>query len=189
MNRGIALLRMTVGVLFVGHGTQKLFGWFGGEGPSATGRFFERLELRPGRQHALAAGAAEAGGGALLTAGFLTPVGAMLTSSTMATAIRLVHGKKGPWNQNGGFEYNLVLLAAAFAIVDAGPGSFSLDARLGRARWGTRWAVAQLAGALAGSAVAVETGRRALRPSQPVQPEPVAEPRPAPPRDRVLAHA
>jgi len=157
----MTVLRLTVGGLFVGHGTQKLFGWFGGNGPEGTGGFFQQqLGLAPGKQHALAAGAAEAGGGALLATGFLTPLGAMLTSSTMATAIRLVHARRGPWNSEGGYEYNAVLMAAGFAITAAGPGRWSLDAARGRERWGDGWAVAQLAGALAGSALAVEAGRR-----------------------------
>jgi putative oxidoreductase len=155
------ILRVTVGGLFVGHGTQKLFGWFGGDGLEATGGFFQsRLGLAPGKQHALAAGAAEAGGGALLASGFLTPLGALLTSSTMATAIRLVHARRGVWNTRGGYEYNAVLMAAGFAITATGPGRWSLDAARGRERWGDGWAVAELAGALAGSALAVELGRR-----------------------------
>jgi len=161
MRLGMTILRLTVGGLFVGHGTQKLFGWFGGNGPQATGGFFQsRLGLAPGKQHALAAGAAEAGGGTLLASGFLTPLGALLTSSTMATAIRLVHARNGVWNSRGGAEYNAVLMAAAFAITAAGPGPWSLDAARGRERWGDGWAVAQLAGALAGSALVVEAGRR-----------------------------
>jgi putative oxidoreductase len=161
MRLGMTILRMTVGGLFVGHGTQKLFGWFGGNGPEATGGFFQqKLGLAPGRPHALAAGAAEAGGGALLASGFLTPLGALLTSSTMATAIRLVHARRGVWNTRGGYEYNVVLMAAGFAITAAGPGRWSLDAARGRERWGDGWAVAELAGALAGSAFAVELGRR-----------------------------
>jgi putative oxidoreductase len=161
MGFGLAVLRVTIGSFFVGHGTQKLFGWFGGDGPEATGGFFEqRLGLTPGRQHALAAGAAEAGGGVLLATGFLTPLGALLTTSTMATAIRLVHAPRGPWNQDGGYEYNAVLIAAGFAITAAGPGSWSLDAARGRKRWGAGWAFAELGAALAGSAVVVEAGRR-----------------------------
>ncbi|MGN6188083.1 MAG: DoxX family membrane protein [Conexibacter sp.] len=157
----MTVLRGLVGGLFVGHGTQKLFGWFGGSGPEGTGGFFQsRLGLAPGRQHAIAAGAAEAGGGALLATGFLTPLGALLTSSTMATAIRLVHGRRGPWNGDGGWEYNAVLMASAFAITAAGPGRWSIDASRGRERWGDGWALAQLTGALAGSALAVEVGRR-----------------------------
>jgi putative oxidoreductase len=164
MRFGITALRVTVGGLFVGHGTQKLFGWFGGGGPDRTGGFFESgLGLHPGKHHALAAGAAEAGGGALLATGFLTPLGALLTSSTMATAIRLVHARRGPWNSDGGYEYNAVLIAAAFAITAAGPGRWSIDAARGREQWGDRWAVAQLVGAFAGSALAVELGQRLKR--------------------------
>ena len=55
MDLGRFLLRGVVGPLFVGHGTQKLFGWFGGHGPDATGGFFESLGLRPGKRHATAA--------------------------------------------------------------------------------------------------------------------------------------
>jgi putative oxidoreductase len=161
MKLGMTVLRMTVGGLFVGHGTQKLFGWFGGDGLDATGDLFQqKLGMAPGKQQALAAGVAEAGGGALLATGFLTPLGALLTTSTMATAIRLVHFRRGVWNTRGGFEYNAVLMAAAFAVTAGGPGKWSLDAARGRERWGDGWAVAQLAGGLAGSALAVELGHR-----------------------------
>ena len=63
MNVGRILLRATVGAIFMEHGTQKLFGWFGGPGPDGTGQFFESVGLRPGRRNAIAAGTAEAGGG------------------------------------------------------------------------------------------------------------------------------
>ena len=75
MDLGRLLLRGVVGPLFVGHGTQKLFGWFGGHGVEGTGGFFENLGLRPGKRHATAAGWAEAGGGALLTLGAFTRYG------------------------------------------------------------------------------------------------------------------
>src|SRR6186997_1212530 len=74
------LARVTIGLLFVGHGTQKLFGWFGGSGPEGTGRFFEQVGLRPGRRSALAAGAAEAGGGLLFALGAATPLAAAAVS-------------------------------------------------------------------------------------------------------------
>ncbi len=160
MRIGLTVARLVVGGLFIGHGLQKLTGWFDGSGLEGSAGFFEQLGLRPGRQHAAAAGAAETGGGALLALGLLTPLGAMLTCGTMATAIRLVHAEKGPWNTNGGYEYNLVLMATAFAIVDAGPGAFSLDALSGHDRWGTAWALAALAGALAGSQLAIDIGQR-----------------------------
>jgi putative oxidoreductase len=160
MKLGTALLRMTVGGLFIGHGTQKLFGWFGGHGIEGTGAFFEQLGLRPGRQNAIAAGAAEAGGGTLLALGLFTPLASALLTGTMATAVRLVHFKKGPWVSDGGYEYNLVLLGAAFALTDAGPGAWSLDAARGRERWGAGWALAQLAAGLAGSTLAIEASQR-----------------------------
>ena len=73
MNFGRLVARTVVGGYFVGHGTQKLFGWFGGNGLEATGGFFEsQLGMRPGKVHALAAGAAETGGGAALVLGAYT---------------------------------------------------------------------------------------------------------------------
>src|SRR3954453_5913461 len=109
MNPFVKLLRVLVGALFVGHGTQKLFGWFGGHGPEGTGQFFESLGLKPGKLNAMAAGGSEALGGVLLALGFLTPVGAALLSGPMITAIRTVHLEKGPWVTEGGYEYNVVL--------------------------------------------------------------------------------
>ncbi len=159
MKLGLFTLRAVVGGLFVGHGLQKLTGKFGGHGPDGTGQFFESLGLRPGKQHAIAAGAAETGGGALLAAGAFTPLAAALLSGTMVTAIRTVHAPKGPWAAEGGYEYNLVLLAAVFAITDAGPGLLSLDAAKGRRRWGLPWALVQLAAGLAGSEAALSYGR------------------------------
>ena len=73
MKIGRLILRTVVGGYFFGHGTQKLFGWFGGYGPDATGQFFETIGMRPGKRNAIAAGAAEAGGGALLVLGAATP--------------------------------------------------------------------------------------------------------------------
>ena len=130
MDLGRLLLRGVVGPLFVGHGTQKLFGWFGGHGIEGTGGFFENLGLRPGKRHATAAGWAEAGGGALLTLGAFTPLASLLISSTMVTAIRKVHGPKGPWVTEGGYEYNLALIAAMAMITETGPGRPSVDAAL-----------------------------------------------------------
>jgi putative oxidoreductase len=171
MRLGLALLRLIVGGLFVGHGLQKLAGKFGGHGLEATGNAFESLGLRPGKLHATAAGAAEAGGGALLALGAATPVAATLLTGTMATAIHTVHGSKGPWASNGGYEYNLVLMAIVFALTDAGPGAWSVDGASGRERWGTGWALAQLAAGLVGSAGALAYARSQPEP----EPEPAAE--------------
>jgi putative oxidoreductase len=151
MDIGKLALRTVVGTLFVGHGTQKLFGWFGGHGPDATGGFFEGLGLRPGKRHAIAAGAAEAGGGALLALGAATPLAATAVASTMITAIRKVHAPQGPWVTDNGWEYNAVLVAAMAALAESGPGSPSVDAALFPSWHGRRWAVATLAAATAGS--------------------------------------
>ncbi len=154
------LFRATVGGLFVGHGTQKLFGWFGGHGLEGTAGSMESLGLRPGRRHAVAAGAAEAGGGLLLALGLATPLAAATLSSVMITAIRTVHGKNGPWVTDGGWEYNGVLIAALAALAEAGPGELSLDERLGIERHGTGWAMVALGGGLLGAAgVAVAAAR------------------------------
>src|SRR3954462_12116640 len=105
MDIGRTALRFVIGPLFVGHGTQKLFGWFGGHGLDGTAGFFENIGLRPGRRNALIAGVAEALGGALLTLGALTPLAATMISGTMVTAIRKVHGPNGPWVTEQGWEY------------------------------------------------------------------------------------
>ena len=123
MNLGKVALRGTVGPLMVGHGTQKLFGWFGGPGPDATGGFFENLGLRPGKRHAVAAGVSETVGGVLLTLGALTPVASGIISGTMITAIRKAHAEKGPWVTEGGYEYPLALIAASLTLAETGPGA------------------------------------------------------------------
>lgn len=129
MKLGSLLVRGVVGPLFVGHGTQKLFGWFGGHGLEGTAGFFESIGLRPGRRQATAAGVGEAAAGAMLTLGLATPVAASIVSGAMVTAIRKVHGKAGPWVTSGGWEYNAVLIAAMTALAEAGPGPLSIDAK------------------------------------------------------------
>jgi putative oxidoreductase len=155
---GRLLLRATVGGIFVEHGTQKLFGWFGGHGPDGTGQFFESVGLRPGRRQAIAAGAAEAGGGALLALGLATPAAAAALGAVMVTALRSVVWRDGIKVGTGGYE--LLLLANAVAIADLGPGRLSLDALLGRERRGARWGAVALGAAVAGSALAIASGRR-----------------------------
>ena len=157
MNLGRLILRGVVGPLFVGHGTQKLFGWFDGHGPDATGGFFESLGLRPGKRHATAAGWAETAGGALLTLGALTPVAQAVITGTMVTAIRKVHAQNGPWVTQNGFEYNLTLIALTAALTETGPGRPSIDAALfGDGLKGKGWAVAALAAGVAGSYLVTE---------------------------------
>ena len=160
MKIGRLLLRLTVGGFFFGHGTQKLFGWFGGHGIDATSQMFEGLGMRPGRRNAVAAGLAEAGGGAALAAGFATPLAAGALTSVMLTAINRVHLKNGPWVTNGGYEYNAVLIAAVLALTEVGPGDLSLDHALDKERSGPGWT---LAAAAIGAAGAVGAHQMAAR--------------------------
>jgi putative oxidoreductase len=168
MKLGLAALRLIVGGLFMGHGLQKLAGWFGGGGLEGTGKAFESMNLRPGRVHAGAAGTTETVGGAMLAGGLLTPIGASLLSGTMITAIRKVHARNGLWASNGGYEYNLVLIAIVFAVTDVGPGEWSLDNALDIERSGRGWALAQLGAALVGSAAAIAIGAHV--PAKPAAP-------------------
>jgi putative oxidoreductase len=154
MGVGRFLLRASIGGFFIGHGTQKLFGWFGGHGLAATGQFFESIGLRPGRRQALAAGIAESGGGTLLAAGLATPAAAAALTAVMLTAIRAIHLEKGPWVSEGGYEYNVVLIAGVLALTDLGPGDWSLDSALGLERRGAKWMLGALAAGAAGSAIA-----------------------------------
>jgi putative oxidoreductase len=179
MNAGRLIARLTIGGLFVGHGTQKLFGWFGGPGPEGTEAMMDKLELRPARRNALASGVSETAGGALLALGALTPVAAAMLSGTMFTAIRKVHATNGLWNTNKGYEYNLVLIAALADLVDGGPGSPSVDRALGIDRTGAGWALASVAAGAVGSALAIEAGSaRTARETAPPRPQPQRNGRP-----------
>jgi putative oxidoreductase len=156
MAYGILFLRVVVGLLFFAHGAQKLFGWFGGHGPQGTAGFFGRLGFR--RQHALpmalTAGASEAAG-ILFAIGFLTPFAAVAMAAVMVVAVGTVHWRNGLWSTEGGYEYNLVLWAAASAVAASGSGRFSLDAAVG---WvdslsGVWWGVGVLVVSLVGGAL------------------------------------
>jgi putative oxidoreductase len=148
----MAVLRCVLGVLFMGHGAQKVFGSFGGGGPDKTAEAFDSMGLKPGKPMAIAAGASEMTGGALLALGLATPLAATLLSSVMTGAIEAVHGEKGPWVMEGGYEYNLVILASLLVVVGAGPGALSMDHALGIERTGAGWAIGAVgAGALAGT--------------------------------------
>src|SRR5205085_1331559 len=102
MNIGLFVLRIVVGGLFIGHGAQKLFGWFGGGGLKGTGQMYDKIGFRPGRRMAMLAGASEFGGGALLVLGFLSPLGSAAIIGMMTAAILAVHLPNGMWNTNGG---------------------------------------------------------------------------------------
>jgi putative oxidoreductase len=157
MSLGVTVVRIIVGVLFMGHGLQKLAGWFGGGGHKATAEAFESMGLKPGEVNATAAGLSETVGGGLLALGALTPVGCALVTGTMAVAIDTVHGPNGLWAANNGYEYNLVLTTIAFGIAARGPGPFSVDERPGLNVSGPAVAVGELALGLAGAAAIKRT--------------------------------
>jgi putative oxidoreductase len=151
MAYGIVFLRVVVGAVLLAHGTQKLFGWWGGGGLRATAGFFGSLGFRPPMAMALMAGVSETAG-LLFAFGFLTPFAALLMASTMVVAVGSVHWKNGLFAANGGYEFNLVLWAAAIAVAATGPGRFSVDNALGWADnlSGLWWGVGVLALSLVG---------------------------------------
>jgi|tagenome__1003787_1003787.scaffolds.fasta_scaffold20498053_2 putative oxidoreductase len=159
MDLALLILRLVVGLLFVGHGAQKLFGIWGGHGLAGTAGFFDAIGLRPGRMHAPAAGAAELGGGALIALGLLTPVGSALVIAVMVAAALTVHITNGLWATENGIELTLVYAATAFALAGVGPGAWSLDNAFGLDMAGTGWALGALGLGIIGGVGAVLSGR------------------------------
>ncbi len=119
----LLVLRFGLGFALFAHGAQKLFGWFGGHGLAGTGGFFDSIGFRPGKTNALLAGLGEAGGGALLALGLLTPIGGAAAAGTMLVAAS-VHQKQG---FIGGYELPLFYGIAAVVLTFSGPGQFSID--------------------------------------------------------------
>jgi putative oxidoreductase len=136
MAGGRLALRSVVGGLMVGHGLQKLQGKFDGPGLQGTEQMMSSIGMHPARYQAYAAALSETVGGGLTAAGFLNPIGPAMIIGTMAVAIKKVHAPNGPWVTKGGFEYNLVLIAAAFASAAEGPGPVSLDGLRGKSGGG-----------------------------------------------------
>ena len=128
MAYGLLLLRVFVGVAFFGHGTQKLFGWWGGYGPQGTGGFFASQGYKYGVPMAVLAGLAEAGGGTLLALGLLTPFACALIAIVMLNAIFAVTLKR---QFMLGSELELTYLVIAVSLAATGPGRFSLDRAIG----------------------------------------------------------
>ena len=128
MSYGLLLLRVFVGVAFFGHGTQKLFGWWGGYGPPGTGGFFASQGYRWGVPMAVLAGLAEAGGGALLALGLVTPLACAAIAVVMLNAIFAVTLKR---QFMLGSELELTYLVIAVSLAATGPGRFSLDRAIG----------------------------------------------------------
>ncbi|MGW5905395.1 DoxX family protein [Streptomyces althioticus] len=129
---GLLLLRLGTGGVLAAHGTQKLFGWFGGGGIEGTGQFMDSIGYAPGKVSATAAGVAETGGGLLLALGLATPAAGAAAAGAMAGA-SAVHAPNGFFNQEGGFEYAASLGLTAAGLAVSGPGRLSLDHLLGHA--------------------------------------------------------
>ena len=154
MDTGLLIVRVVFGALLIGHGTQKLFGWFGGHGLDGTGGFFHSLGFRPGRAMAAVAGLSEAGGGLLLALGLLTPLAGAAIVGTLLVAAS-VHIEQGLWGSKGGYETALLYAVLAGAIAVTGPGSVSLDRAFGVDDvWNVGLGLAAIAaGLLSGAAV------------------------------------
>ncbi|BCJ87245.1 DoxX family protein [Effusibacillus dendaii] len=125
MSAGLLIIRLIVGLTFMGHGAQKLFGWFGGYGLKGTGGWMESIGFKPGVLMAALAGIAELLGGLLLASGVWFTLGAALIVITMLGAIP-VHIKNGYWADKGGFEYPFILIAIAVGLALIGPGGYTL---------------------------------------------------------------
>jgi putative oxidoreductase len=130
VNRALVFMRVAVGLLFVGHACQKLFGWFGGQGMTGWMESIQKAGLEPVAFWAYFEATAELGAGLFLTLGLLTPFAAAVLIGDMLVAILKVHAGRGLWSQNGGFEYNLVLIVLLLVVGIVGPGMYSLDRRL-----------------------------------------------------------
>jgi putative oxidoreductase len=156
MDSGLLLLRVVLGLLMAAHGSQKLFGWFGGYGLAGTAGFFETIGFRPGRLFATLASGAEFVSGLLIATGLFGPIGPALMVSVMIVAAVSVHLPNGVFAQNNGIEVPLLYGVAGTALALTGPGRLSLDALLGLdALWTPELAWAALGAAILGGIVNV----------------------------------
>ena len=163
MSIALLALRLVTGLLFMGHGLQKLVPakysppLLKATGPRPLAGFFEQLGLRPGLATVVLAGLGELGGGLLLASGLVTPLATLLLAAVMTTAILSVHIRKGIWNTDGGIELPLTYLTIAFVVTAVGPGTLSIDAWAGISNWvGIHWAASEVvrSGAAVGIGVA-----------------------------------
>jgi putative oxidoreductase len=158
MGIGKLVLRLVIGSIFTVHGLQKLTGEFSGPGLAGTEKMMEANRMYPVRRNALFVSLGETLSGLGIILGLVTPLAVGVATATMATAVRKVHGKNGFANSKGGYEFNVTLVAAAAALVIDGPGPFSVDAVVGRSRWGLFWGVMAVVGGIVASSFAIEAG-------------------------------
>jgi putative oxidoreductase len=131
MDTGLLIGRVVFGLLMAAHGSQKLFGWFGGYGLAGTAGFFESLGFRPGRFFTALAASAELFGGVLMALGFLGPIGPALMLAVMVVAAGSVHWQHGLFAASNGIEVPMLYGAGAAALALTGPGGYSLDGLIG----------------------------------------------------------
>jgi len=129
---GLSVVRILVGLIFMAHGAQKLFGLFGGYGLEGTGQWMESIGLAPGYLMALLSGSAEFFGGLALVIGLLARPAALALSVTLVVAIFSVHIGNGLFMSNNGYEFALALLAGTVAVLIEGAGRFSVDRLIAR---------------------------------------------------------
>jgi putative oxidoreductase len=127
---GLTILRIIAGLTFAAHGSQKLFGWFGGYGLVGVGQWMESIGLAPGYLMALLAGSAEFVGGLALIIGLLARPAAAVLAVTMLVAIVTVHMANGFFMSNNGYEFALALLVISLAVLVEGAGKLSLDKQI-----------------------------------------------------------
>jgi putative oxidoreductase len=133
LDLALLVIRVVLGITFVLHGGQKLFGWYGGAGIKGTRSMMQNLGVaHPGLLGWMAA-LSEAGGGLFVLIGLVTPLAAALIISIMLVAIYTVHWKNGFFNGNRGYEFNLSLIALAVTLILTGAGLVSVDHLLGAA--------------------------------------------------------
>ena len=129
---GPLALRIPAGIVFVAHGAQKLFAWFGGYGLEGTGQWMTSIGLHPGYLMALLAGSAEFFGGLALIVGLLVRPAAAALAFAMLVAIFAVHIGNGLFMSNNGYEFALSLLAISVSLLISGAGKGSVDRLIAR---------------------------------------------------------
>lgn len=129
---GLSVVRILVGIIFMAHGAQKLFGLFGGYGLEGTGQWMESIGLAPGYLMALLSSSAEFFGGLALVIGLLARPAALALTVTLVVAIFSVHIGNGLFMSNNGYEFALALLAGTVAVLIEGAGRFSVDRLIAR---------------------------------------------------------
>ena len=124
MDIGLLIVRVVIGLLFAVHGTQKLFGWFGGYGLQGTAGFMGQLRYRRPQLAAATAGIFEMGAGLFLAAGFLTPLAAAAIIGVMINAVVSAKLKAG---LIGGYELDVLYASAASGLAFTGAGKYAVD--------------------------------------------------------------